>query len=44
VRTGKRSPLASPEDGAAAVRLAEAIVRSSQKDEAVLLPEAGERG
>ena len=44
VRSGKHSPLASPEDGAAAVRLAEAIVRSSQKDEAVLLPEAGERG
>jgi hypothetical protein len=32
------------ENGAVAVRLAEAIVRSSQEDEAVLLPEAGESG
>ena len=44
VRTGQRSPLAPPENGAAAVRLAEAIVRSSQENEAVLLPGAGETG
>lgn len=41
VRTGKHSPLAPPETGALAVRLAEAIVRSSREDKAVLLPEAG---
>ncbi len=44
VRTGKHSPLVSPENGAAAVRLAEAIIRSSRRDEAVSLPEAGESG
>jgi predicted dehydrogenase len=39
-RTGKQSPLVPPETGAVAVRLAEAIVRSSQEDEPVSLPEA----
>ncbi|MCA1688613.1 MAG: Gfo/Idh/MocA family oxidoreductase [Actinobacteria bacterium] len=42
VRTGKRSHLAPPETGAVAVRLAEAIVRSSREDKIVLLPEAGD--
>jgi predicted dehydrogenase len=41
VRSGKQSPLVPPETGAAAVHLAEAIVRSSREDEVVLLPEAG---
>jgi predicted dehydrogenase len=40
VRARKQSSLVPPETGAVAVRLAEAIVRSSQVDEAVLLPEA----
>ena len=41
VRSQKHSPLAPPDTGAMAVRLAEAIVRSSQEDAAVLLPEVG---
>jgi predicted dehydrogenase len=40
VRTRKQSPVVPPENGAVAVRLAEAIVRSSREDEAVLLPGA----
>jgi predicted dehydrogenase len=44
VRTGKQSDVVPPETGAKAVRLAEAIVRSSREDEVVLLPEAGESG
>jgi predicted dehydrogenase len=40
VRSGKQSPLAPPDTGAMAVRLAEAIVRSSREDDVVLLPEA----
>ena len=44
VRTGKQSHLVPAENGAVAVRLAEAIVRSSQEDEAVLLPEVGGSG
>src|ERR687897_481957 len=42
-RERKHSPLAPPDTGAMAVRLAEAIVRSSQEDEVVLLPEEGAR-
>jgi predicted dehydrogenase len=41
VRARRPSPLAPPEVGAAAVRLAEAIVRSSREGEVVLLPEEG---
>src|SRR5919202_1708245 len=37
VRTGKQSPLVPPESGAVAVRLAEAIVRSSREEDDVLL-------
>jgi predicted dehydrogenase len=44
VRTGKQSHVVPPETGAVAVHLAEAIVRSSQEDEVVLLPEAGRSG
>jgi subtilisin family serine protease len=44
VRSQKHSPLAPPDTGAMAVRLAEAIVRSSQEDKVVLLPEGGESG
>jgi predicted dehydrogenase len=40
VRTGEQSPLVPPETGAMAVRLAEAIVRSSREGEAVPLREA----
>jgi predicted dehydrogenase len=41
VRARRPSSLAPPEVGAAAVRLAEAIVRSSQEGEVVSLPEDG---
>ena len=41
VRARRPSPLAPPEVGAAAVRLAEAIVRSSRDGGVVLLPEEG---
>lgn len=41
VRAGEQSPVVPPETGAAAVRLAEAIVCSSQTGEAVLLSEQG---
>jgi len=44
VRAGKQSTLVPPENGAVAVHLAEAIVRSSQEDETVLLPEVEESG
>jgi predicted dehydrogenase len=44
VRTGKQSQVVPPETGAVAVRLAEAIVRSTQEGEVVVLPQAGESG
>jgi predicted dehydrogenase len=40
-RTGKPSPIAPPETAAVAVRLAEAIVRSSREGEAVAFPGDG---